>query len=494
MRKKLLKKDYSQELEEIAESKGFEKEAQNLLLSMLYKVEGAYNDYQTVKREVPVKEEFLQNILDIVKKFCKEIQIARPNSLLEQKLNNSKYKILEENENNEKKVIIFPNEKIILYSLIKAGAEKTNKEMTLEDKAMLTVIQIGKCISYSEVIRDFNGFSWTSITQEIENFECNCIYTDLIYLLGEKVVNNINANNIIKLKRALGSELYEEMQKVALRVYLENDKKEKEKFENILQSYMKKLKEMKNQSKYIENISLLKRQKVSNIKEIDEILNNPKELRKEYLLKNSKLPNEKKIFSVSHYEEMLQQKRKELLQEIEEYSKLQNPIEFVKIKSELENKLAYYDSLNQSNIKILQEKFIKCFEKKLKNKDEREKVLDYIYQIRYLKYLPINKTQCMKDIINFEDIEKKTINKGLSTELITPISNNIDTDYLLLKSIFNTKNISIKDLSIRLSVEDGKLKSEIYDDQILDSINYMNLPENSNVQLRKTKKVKIFNI
>ena len=71
MKPRLLKRDYNQELEEIAESKRFEKEAQNLLLSMLYKVEGAYDDYEAVKREVPSKEKFLENILYIVKEYCK---------------------------------------------------------------------------------------------------------------------------------------------------------------------------------------------------------------------------------------------------------------------------------------------------------------------------------------------------------------------------------------------------------------------------------------
>ena len=69
MKSKLLGRDYNQELEEIAESKRFEKEAQNLLLSMLYKIDGAYKDYEEVKREVPYKEEYLENILKIVKKY-----------------------------------------------------------------------------------------------------------------------------------------------------------------------------------------------------------------------------------------------------------------------------------------------------------------------------------------------------------------------------------------------------------------------------------------
>ena len=200
MKSKLLQKDYSEELEELCESKRFEKEAQNLLLSMLYKVDGAYNDYKTVKREVPSKEEFLQIIIDIVRNYCREIEIARPNSELEKELAKSRCKIVEEEPDNkynkEQKVIFFPNEKVVLYSIIKAGMEKINTNLKLKDKAILASVQIGMCISASEVIRDFNGFSWSQIVSEIESIECNTIYTDLIYLLGEKYVNNLNSNNI----------------------------------------------------------------------------------------------------------------------------------------------------------------------------------------------------------------------------------------------------------------------------------------------------------
>ena len=198
MKSKLLQKDYSEELEEICENKRFEKEAQNLLLSMLYKVDGAYNDYKTVKREVPSKEEFLQVIIDIVRNYCREIEIARPNSELEKELAKSRCKIVEEEPDNkynkEQKVIFFPNEKVILYSIIKAGMDKINVNLNLKDKAILACVQIGRCISGSEVIRDFNGFSWSQIISEIESLECNAIYTELIYLLGEKYVNSLNSN------------------------------------------------------------------------------------------------------------------------------------------------------------------------------------------------------------------------------------------------------------------------------------------------------------
>lgn len=497
MKPRLLKRDYNQELEEIAESKRFEKEAQNLLLSMLYKVEGAYDDYETVKREVPSKEKFLENILYIVKEYCKEIVIAKPNTELEKELSLSRCKILEEepenNYNKEQKVIFFPNEKVVLYSIIKAGIENIKSNLSIEDKAMLTAIQIGKCIAYSEVIRDFNGFSWSIVSNEIESIECNLVYTDLIYLLGEEVVSNINSSNIEKIKNSIDEELYKEMQKIALKFYLEYDKKQKEILYSELEKDKIKFKNMEKQQEFIENISNNKKHKLKRIKEIDEMLNNSEMLRKEYIETNSKLPNEQKVFSISHYEEKIQKERNQLLQEIEECNKYQNPIEFVKIKNDLKNKIDYYKNLQDTDITNMQKEFLRCFSKKLETLSEKQEILSYIYKIRYLKFLDIGNNQKMKDVISFENVEKEAISKGIAKELITPISNNIDTDYNLLKSIFETKNISLDELLIGLKAKDGKLISEIYDGEILDSTNYIILPAGSNVQIRKTKKVKIFN-
>ena len=496
MKSKLLQRDYSEELEEICESKRFEKEAQNLLLSMFYKVDGAYNDYKTVKREVPSKEEFLEIIIDIVKKYCKEIEIARPNSELEKELEISKCKIVEEEPDNkynkEQRVIFFPNEKVILYSIIKAGLEKINAKLDIKDKAMLWSIQIGRCISASEVIRDFNGFSWSQIINEIESIDCNVIYTDLIYLLGEKYVNNLKSSNIEKINNFLNGELLDKLQQLSLKFYLSSNEEQAKKVEENLKIIQEKLEKMNNQENFIEDISKNKKKLLNKIKEIDEQLNNPKQLRDEYIKINKDLPNEKKIFSVSHYEEMIQNERKKILNEIEDYNKLQNPIEFVKIKDELSSKIKYYESLENIKIEDVQKKFLEVFSKEINTKNEKDDLIDYIYKIRYLKYLPVSKTKMMKDILSFEEIEKEAITKAIEKNIITPISNNAETDYLLLKSIFNTKNISLETLYIKLTIKDGKLISEIYDGDIIDSTNEVELPKGSNIHLRKTKKVKIF--
>ena len=59
---KLVKKDYNNELEKKLEQKTFEENVQSNLLSILYKIETAYKDYETVKRDVETKEEYIEYI------------------------------------------------------------------------------------------------------------------------------------------------------------------------------------------------------------------------------------------------------------------------------------------------------------------------------------------------------------------------------------------------------------------------------------------------
>ena len=64
-------KDYNGELEKILEKKDFSKDSKNLLLSMFYKLEISYNDYETVRRKAKTKQEYLENILDNIKQCNK---------------------------------------------------------------------------------------------------------------------------------------------------------------------------------------------------------------------------------------------------------------------------------------------------------------------------------------------------------------------------------------------------------------------------------------
>ena len=75
---KLNIKDYNKELENILQKKTFSKTVKNLLLSMLYKIENSYEDYKKTNVEVASKKEFLEELIEIIKRDCKEIKIIKP--------------------------------------------------------------------------------------------------------------------------------------------------------------------------------------------------------------------------------------------------------------------------------------------------------------------------------------------------------------------------------------------------------------------------------
>ena len=66
-------KDYTEMLEEILDKKYFSGQIKNLLLSMLYKIEISYNDFEKVKKVVREKEEYIDDILNIIQKYCDNI-------------------------------------------------------------------------------------------------------------------------------------------------------------------------------------------------------------------------------------------------------------------------------------------------------------------------------------------------------------------------------------------------------------------------------------
>ena len=98
---KLNIKDYNNQLEKILSKKSFSEDTKNLLLSMLYKIENAYEDYILVNGETKTKKETLEQILEIISNDCKKIEIV----------NTKESKVIEK----EKKIFNFNSFFAILY-------------------------------------------------------------------------------------------------------------------------------------------------------------------------------------------------------------------------------------------------------------------------------------------------------------------------------------------------------------------------------------------
>ena len=204
MKSKFLSRDYKEELANIAEEKRYSQQAENLLLSMCYKIEDSYANYLKVKRDVPDKNEFLERLVQNVNMNCDQILIAEPRSKLEEKLKKNKCTILTENDIDRKNVISYPNEKTLLYGISKVSLPSINPNLPIDQKAILTCVNIGKCIADSEVIRDFNGWSWSILENEIESSECNIVYTFLLFLLGYEFFDNYDC---VKIQRSIHCQL-----------------------------------------------------------------------------------------------------------------------------------------------------------------------------------------------------------------------------------------------------------------------------------------------
>ena len=116
---------------------------------------------------------------------------------------------------------------------------------------------------------------------------------------------------------------------------------------------------------------------------------------------------------------------------------------------------------------------------------DKKKILDLIYETRYLKFLP----NCQ---MNLNDIEEKLIAKAIKYKIIAPVSNNNLLDYRLLKGIFNSQVINLQNLYLKLGAIENVIKVELYDGDMIENQYDVCLQEGTTIEIRKTKKRKIF--
>lgn len=544
-------KDYNNKLEHILEQKVFTEDVKNLLLSMLYKIENGYQDYETVKINVLSKKYFLKKIVQIIKEECNEIKLIKPLS--------DDSKILEDKNVNyivdkEKGIIkVYPNERMILEALITLN----QKEIEIEEEYELfglgvkEILTKGNRMNFAEVIRDFNGWSWDITASQMESKNINIVYQNLLILLGnhfmqtwitdgkeqeeeeielpnneilrskyndtfgmtKEEVKEENKIDYIQRMREILSEKYGKEKaeefifqfiKTCIAIGCNRNKEQKEIVEKKQKEIEEKLVRMQDNKKYLEELSKEKKQFTAKIKQIDTLLNDEKILREEYLERNSKLPNQKKIFSVSHFKIMLQKEREEILKKIEECNKQMKPIEFVKTKRELEERIKIFKDIGikenkiideEKQIKNLQIYFLECFIEKIKQAETKKQITDLLYELRYYKQIPykdINLGQIDKNKIKIEDIETNLIKIACEQKILTTFSQYEKLNTRILANQFDSKIINLENTVYVLKYHKGVLKIQIYDTNIEEEIKEIEITEKVALQVRLNKKVKVW--
>jgi hypothetical protein len=506
MLEKLIKKDKNEELEKILESKQIEEHAKNLLQGILYKIEVAYRDYKKAKAIKTTQSEYIEELLRNIQKYCKNINVVK----LSQKLEDEEIqKELKENKFyiNKNEIIAYPIENKLLYAIEKVSNSKkiVNQKYGVIAVALSNIINTGKCIDRVEVLRDFNGWSWTTIKNEIENIDANLIYQTLQILFGKEFMDAwsqdndglIDYINIMQeeMSKKYGEQTSKELVDILSKISIINESEINEEYkrniEKELEEINKRIEEYKDTKKYIEDFTNKKKSATKEIKEIEKILSQESRLKAEYDRRNEGAPLEKKIFSMRVLKQQLNDRKNILLNEIEESNYYLNPENYLYEKNLLKQKKELFETVNYDNnqkreVIIQFEKiFLQCFEKSIEKEDE-EKIIKQIYQFRYFMLLPFSKSENIKDIEELrtliEKVEAKLSNVGITKKVIVKIPNEI------MAHVLKTRIIILEGLYFKITVEFEKYYVQIFDE----NINEERFTINPTEKVKLNKKIKIF--
>lgn len=506
---KIVKRNYNNELEKILEEKQFGEYEKSTLLSMLYKIEASYKDLETVKQDIETKDEYMTNILQIIKDKCDSIKILKIGE---------KDNIIPENKtyiiNMEKKEIIaYPIERKILYALAKIEKKDRiiKKDYYVIDKTLSELINVGNNINIVEPLRDFNGYSWTSMPQEIESIDHNLIYQNLRIIIGYKFLDKWIKNNeyIIDYFEKFKEELEERYGKenskkfvntiikisILLSTKFDDNKKkilieEKEKIEE-------QFNEIQDKEAFIENITSQKFKITNKIQKIDTIINNQDLLQQEYIERNKKLSLENKIFSMRILSKIMEEERDKYFYELEQLNNLLNPQNFIKYKKDIDNKYKCLKILDLKNTEEELDKYkmrlqnifldmIKININKAQTKQEIEKI---IYNFRYYLLLPYNYDKEIQNMETLQDkieeVTKTLIEKTIELKVLQRISKDKETNYEILKNIFNVRIIRLKDAYLKISKEKDKYIVKIFDENVFEEKREISKPKELEIKLNK---------
>lgn len=513
---KIVKKDYKNELEEIMDQKRFDENAKSILLSILYKIDIAYKDIEIVKKGTETKEEYLENLISIIKNNCNNIEIVKMSDK-ENKIPQNKTYVIDK---KKKKIISYPIERKLLYAVAKIGKKENivKDKYNIIDETLGNLLKVGNNIDIVEPIRDFNGYSWTTIPQEIESVNHNLIYQNLRILVGDKFLNKWILKNEFMIDYF--EEFKEELEKqygrqskfisylcaISILLDTECDGQKKEQMIKECEYVLNEIEKIKDREKFVEQNTKEKRCLTKKIKQIDTIINDKKLLEKEYIEINRKLPLEKKIFSMKVLAKKMEKERQDYVKKIEELNNILNPQKFSKYKKELQEKAEYLYVLSKTEpndeleeIKYeMQEMFLNMMKKKIKKIQTKQEMEKIIYDFRYYLLLPYDEIKCIKDIekleINIKETTNLIIDKAIDLKMLTKMSEDKKTNYEILKNIFYIRIIKLEDAYLNLIEEktesDFKYYVQILDENLFEE--KMEIPKPKGLDIKPNKKIAIW--
>ena len=506
MLEKIIKKDKNQELEKILEKKKIDEQAKNFLQGILYKVEVSYKDYKKVKGKKQTEEKYVKEILENIDKRCNKIKIVKlsekvENEDIQKELEKNKFYVGEE-------IVSYPIDEKILYAIEKKSRypKILNNKYEEATIAISDLINTGKNMDRIEVLRDFNGWSWTTINKEIENIEANLIYQTLQIVLGEKFLEDWckDKEGIIdylelfveETNKKYGENIANKQKDLLTKIAILNTARENQEFAQTLKNKIKKINkeidDYENTEEKIVQIANRKKQLLQELNEIEKVLGQETRLKEEYDKRNEEAQNTKKIFNMKVLKQELTNKKKKILKDIEKNNYLLNPLNYLAEKEKLLQQLEKLQIMQLSEEQVEKmlieyiENFLKCFKILIQKTTDDEEIIRLIYKFRYFMLLPFNLEKNIKDIEklqkNIIDTEKKLVEEAKKKKLIA------DVPFEVIKHVFETRIIILEDLYYKIIKKEEKTYVQIFDQNVSEEKFEIELEEKTKIN----RKIKIF--
>ena len=405
-------------------------------------------------------------------------------------------------------IVSYPIEEKILYAIEKKSRHSKILNNKYKEKtiALSDLINSGKNMDRTEVLRDFNGWSWTTINKEVENIEANMVYQTLQIILGEEFLDNWceDKDGIIdyleqfvdEMTAKYGEELANKQKELLIKIAMINTTKVNSQFaQNISQKTQQleeEIKKYEDTAQKIVEVSNNNKQLMKQLNEIEKILGQNSRLKEEFQKRNEEEPTDKKIFSIKVLKNQFYNQKQEVLEQIEKNNYLLNPSNYLEEKNKLVEQIQHYKlvELTQEQEEEILIEFIenllKCFNILIKNTKDEEEILQMIYQFRYFMLLPFNMKKCIKDIDKLQksitNTEKKLAEKAIKKKVIT------DIPFEIMRHLFETRIIILEDLYYKITSKNDKYYVQIFDENISEEKFEIKLSEKTKLN----KKIKIF--
>ena len=469
--------DYNLILEKILDSKYFSSNTKSLLFSMIYKLEEFYTDYQMVKNIDTTKNEFLNLILETIKKQCLNIQLIEPDKAEILKKNN----VLAVTNEKERSILCYPTENALLYALADIMPKYFYIENAFEYKnSFQRTLVNGYNANVLEILSDFNGWSWDVNIRHKKDFRDIVIYQNLVMVFGNSFMEewkerkNKDISSLNEIKKYFSKTDY--FACLCKYLVLGLTKEEKSKTNREYEAKVKELEKISDKWIYFEQIKVAKLKYLKELEKLTLILNNRDLMRKEYLTKNKKLTAEKRIATLGTYKKMLEARKEKVVNAISQLTANMNPINYMNHKRELEKFIEIntkHKNENKDEIMIqMQQEFLKALQETCFETENIQSLKNLIYKIRYYRFLYVTPNKQVKDIPILDSAAstalKQVVQKLIDKENMRRITKDNCLLQEIMVNILDTKIIDLEAIRFEINVKENAIHIKTYEKEVFE--------------------------